>query len=250
MTPASQLREKWAADRPVLATFLTGPDAWAAELMTHAGYEVLVIDIQHGLASFTEALAMMRVIAAGGAAPMARVTWNDPAEMMKLLDAGAAGIICPMINDRAGADAFVSACRYPPVGFRSYGPVRLRLHHPDDFERPLTFAMIETAQAMENLDAIAATPGLDGLFIGPYDLTLSMGFEKMADFSDQRVLDLLLSILEACRRYGIVGGLYTSRLEDALWARRAGFGLVSNADETTLLKEAAKRRVDSFWNDL
>ena len=176
---ANRLRELWNAGKPVINGWCSMPGAFSAELMASMGWDALTIDTQHGVIGYAEMLAMLQAISTTAATPLVRVSWNQPGEIMRALDAGAYGVICPMINDAAECAAFVQACRYPPEGFRSFGPTRAVVYGGADYfaaanREMLTFAMIETAAGLANVEAIVATPGLDGVYIGPADLSLAI----------------------------------------------------------------------------
>ena len=145
--------------------------------------------MQHGLIDYNNALPMMQTISSTNVVPLARVNWNEPGQIMKILDAGCYGIICPMINNRKEAEKFVQACMYPPDGFRSFGPMRGFLYGGSDYpkyanEEVLKFAMIETKEALDKLDEIMTTPGLSGVYIGPADLSIALGEEPGFDKSE------------------------------------------------------------------
>ncbi len=154
--------------RLIVNGWLSIGSSYVAELAAHQGYDSLTIDMQHGMVGFEACVGMCQAIATTGAIPMARPSENSPAEIMRLLDAGSYGIICPMISTAADAVRLVEACRYPPAGRRSFGPARGLLYGGLDYftaanTEILVFAMIETVAALDNLDAILATPGLDGI---------------------------------------------------------------------------------------
>jgi len=145
----NRLRHLWTDGKTAVNAWLTIPSAWTAEVMAHAGFDAVTIDMQHGLIDYQTSLAMLQSISATGVVPLVRVPWNDPAAIMRALDAGACGIICPMINNRKEAEAFDGACRYAPGGYRSYGPTRAVLGAGKDYvaranDEVLAFAMIET----------------------------------------------------------------------------------------------------------
>ncbi len=228
----NRLRALWAAGKPVVGGWLTIPNAFTAELMAGMGWDALTIDTQHGLIGYAEMLAMLQAISTTDVVPLVRVSWNQPGEIMKALDAGALGIICPMINDAAECAAFVQACRYPPDGFRSYGPTRAGVvngpdYYPDANREILALAMIETAGGMANLDAITATPGLDGIYIGPGDLSLSHGGQPRQDSDDPALLARFDLILAACRRAGIRACVHTASAGYAQQMIERGFDLVT-----------------------
>ncbi len=176
---ANRIRQLWAADQPVLNGWLSFACPFTAEVMAAQGYDSLTIDMQHGMVDFMTSLGMMQAMSASGVVPMARVAWLDPVEIMRILDAGAYGIICPMIETREDAERLVSYVRYPPTGVRSFGPSRAVFSAGTDYgeradEEVLCFAMIETRKGFDNMEEIASTPGLDGLYIGPADLALAL----------------------------------------------------------------------------
>ena len=186
----NKAKEIIKAGKAVINGWLQIPSTVSAETMAQQGWDTLTIDMQHGLVDYTNAMPMMQVISATEIVPMARVNWNEPGQIMKILDAGCYGIICPMVSNRNEAERFVQACRYPPDGYRSFGPMRGLIYGGADYadhanNEILKMAMIETKEALENLDAIMSTPGLDGIYIGPADLSLAIGekpgFDKGED---------------------------------------------------------------------
>ncbi|MDB5044501.1 MAG: 2,4-dihydroxyhept-2-ene,7-dioic acid aldolase, partial [Deinococcus sp.] len=175
----SSLHARLSAGETVLNGWLHLPGGVSAEVMGRAGYGALTIDLQHGLIGDGGLVPTLQAIAATPAAPLVRVPWLHPPDLMRALDAGAVGVICPMIDTAEQARALVHACRYAPSGGRSYGPTRARLIYGDRYpgradEQTLVFAMIETAQALRNLSSILDTPGLSGVYVGPADLSLSL----------------------------------------------------------------------------
>ena len=215
----NQLRTIWAEGRTAVNGWLHIPSAWSAEIMAHAGWDSLTVDLQHGLADYESAVAMFQAIASTNVTPLARATWNDPAQIMRLLDAGAYGIICPMINSRAEAEAFVGACRYPPLGFRSLGPTRARVYAGADYaehanDTIIALAMVETQKALDNLEAILTTPGLDGVFVGPNDLRLSLTGKTGEDLNDPILLDGLERIVNVTQENGRVAGIWVPDVDN------------------------------------
>ena len=163
---------------------------------------------------------------------------------MRALDLGVRGVICPMIGSRAEAEAFVAACRYPPVGTRSYGPIHAAFGRGLEQTKAaedaiLLFAMIETADGLAHLDEIASTPGLDGLFVGPADLSLGMGLDTFADFTDPALLAALDSIVAAAGQHGLTPGIHAPSPTNAAAMAGRGFRFVSCAVDEDLLRGAA-----------
>lgn len=209
------MRRLWQEDRPALGGWLSLPSAFTAEVMAHQGLDWLCIDMQHGLIDYETALAMLQAISTTTSTPIVRVPWNDQAIIMKMLDAGAYGVIVPMVNSRADAEAAVAACRYPPQGIRSFGPVRAVYYAGLDYfayanREVCCIPQIETATAVENLDEILSVPGVDAVYIGPMDLSISLGLPPQMDGEAPAYVEARQRVLEACRRHNVVAGINSS----------------------------------------
>ena len=175
----NKIRSIWQEGGAALNGWLHIPSSWSAEVMAHQGWDSLVVDLQHGMMGYQTALTMLQAISTTDTVPLARVTWNDPTQIMRMLDMGAYGVICPMINTRAEAEAFVGACRYHPIGYRSLGPTRASVYAGEGYgqqanETILAIAMIETEEALNNIEEIVSVPSLDAIYIGPGDLSLTL----------------------------------------------------------------------------
>jgi len=224
------------------------PSSASAESMARCGWDSLVVDLQHGLVDYTDAVPMLQAISQTDATPMARVPWNMPDIIMKLLDAGAYGIVCPMINTRAECEEFVANCRYAPQGRRSFGPIRAVMYGGADYwkyanETILTFAMIETQQALDNLDSILQTPGLDAIYVGPADLGLSLGYQPMGDPTEPKVMDAIKFIIAAAKKHKIPAGIHCFA---PAWAKEMiglGYQLVTLGSDNSLMQVAARAAV-------
>jgi 4-hydroxy-2-oxoheptanedioate aldolase len=249
-------REIWAEGRAVLNGWLSVGSPFTAEIMAAQGYDALAVDVQHGALDYGAALPMFQAMRASGVFPMARAPWRDPGAVMKLLDAGALGIICPMVNSAAEAAEFASFLRYPPRGDRSFGPTRVGVAHGlaayarDANDLVLGLAMIETAEGFAARDAIAATPGIDGLYIGPADLALGLGQGRLPPGSDRdepEMVAAIRAIAAAAHRHGKRACLHCG---DADYAARAvadwGFDLVTVSGDARLLAQAASASVARF----
>src|SRR5690606_18279621 len=174
LTALTSLKSRWRSGTTTTNAWLAIPDALPAEIAARSGVDSLCIDMQHGLVDQAAAVRILQATTGTGVPVLVRVPWNEPGVIMRSLDSGAAGVIVPMVNSREDAEAAVAACRYPPAGIRSYGPARPALTEGPGYfaaanDAALVFAMIETRRALDELDAIAATEGLDGLYIGPAD---------------------------------------------------------------------------------
>ena len=248
---ANRLKELWASGKPAINGWCSMPGGFSAELMASMGWDAVTVDTQHGLIGYSEMLAMLQAISTTPATPLVRVSWNQPGEIMRALDAGAYGIICPMINDAAECAAFVQACRYPPDGFRSSGPTRAIVYGGPDYHEKangeiLAIAMIETAQGLANVEAIVATPGLDGIYIGPSDLSLSIGGPPGQDSDAPALMAAFDRILAACKAAGVGIGVHTNSMAYSQKMIERGFDLVTVGNDTRYLgagrREASEMR--------
>ena len=220
------------------------PGSIGAEIFAGAGVDYVCVDQQHGVIDYDSMVPMFQAIRAEGTAPITRVLSNDPFLIMKALDAGAWGVIVPLVGSAEDAARAVSACRYPPRGMRSYGPVRaagvVGSGDPEDLGgEVLCLVMVETREGLEKVEQIAATPGLDGIYIGPSDLALSLGLPPTLDIRVDEHAEAVRRIREACHKHGIAAGIHCA---SGKWARRhvdAGFDMVTVATDAALLKAAA-----------
>ena len=244
----NRLKQIFAAKQTAIGGWCAIPDSYAAEVMAHCGYDTVVVDLQHGPLYLDAAVPMLQAISTTDAVPMARCSANNFFEINKLLDAGAYGIICPMIDTASDARAFVSACRYPPQGTRSFGPTRGFLYGGPDYyahanETLLAWAMIETPKGMENLDAICAVDGLDGVFVGPSDLSLALGVSPSPNWRKPPLSEALAKILAAAHAAGKLAGIFCVSAEFAVEMKAMGFDFVVHANDAAILREAAQRGV-------
>ena len=224
------------------------PDSYAAELYAHQGWDSVTIDLQHGPIDFQAALPMLQAISTTNAVPLCRVPWNDAGIIMKLLDAGSYGLICPMINTKEEAERFVSFGRYPPMGSRSMGPNRAVLYGGADYaqhanEEIILLAMIETRAGLANLDAILSVKGIDGVYVGPSDLSLAMGKPPTLDPSDKEVVDAIIQIAKATRAKGLIAGVHTDSPATAKKRFEQGYNFCTLLNDARTLAMAAQNMV-------
>jgi 4-hydroxy-2-oxoheptanedioate aldolase len=245
---ANPLRAAWSEGRTAFGLWMTVPGSIGAEIFAKVGADYVCVDQQHGVIGYDSMVPMFQAIRAEGTAPITRVLSNDPFLIMKALDAGAWGVIVPLINSAEDAARAVSACRYPPQGTRSYGPVRaagvIGSRDPKELGgEVLCLVMVETREALERVDEITATPGLDGIYIGPSDLALSLGLAPSLDVQEGEHAEAIRRIREACHRNGIAAGIHAASGE---WARshaEAGFDMVTVTTDASLLRAAALREM-------
>jgi 4-hydroxy-2-oxoheptanedioate aldolase len=250
----NKLKVLFGHGKPALNGWLSIASGFTAEIMASQGYDSITVDLQHGALDYSAALPMLQAMRASDVVPMARVPWLDAGAIMKMLDAGALGIICPMINSREEAERLVSYMRYPPGGTRSFGPTRANFsagpgYGPEADEEILSFAMIETAEGMRNLDAICSTPGLDGVYIGPADLTLGLTGRRYRtgfDREEPEMVEAIQAVAKAAREAGIRAALHTGTPDYAAKAIGWGFDLVTVSNDVRLLAAAAEASVARF----
>ena len=236
----NRLRTQWQADRAVVNGWLAIANPFSAEVMAHQGWDSLTIDLQHGVVDYPAMVTMLQAISTTPTVPIVRVPWLEPGILMKTLDAGAYGVICPMVNSREDAQKFVAWTSYAPKGTRSFGPVRATLYGGADYpERAndtiVRFAMIETAQALDHLDAILSVEGLDAVYIGPSDLSLSLGCKPVFDDVDPKAAQAIDHILERARAHGLQAGIHNGRPDVALARVAKGFRFVTVSSDARLL---------------
>lgn len=247
---SNHVKEMCQSQQAAVNAWLTIASPYAAEVMGHQGFEAVTVDMQHGMIGFEQAVGMFQALSATPALPLARVSRNDPALIMQMLDAGAYGIICPMISSAEEAQSFVSACRYPPLGTRSFGPARGLLYGgPDYFQRAnheiLTLAMIETRAGLDALEAILAVAGLDGIFVGPNDLSLALGKAPKSEPDDREVRDAIAHICARTLVHGKLPGIFCSDGDAAAQRIAEGFLLVTPGTDVALLSRAARHATDA-----
>lgn len=247
----NKIKSIWAENKTAVNGWLNIPSSWSAEMMAHQGYDSLVVDMQHGMMSYETAVTMIQAINTTHVVPLARPSWNEPGQIGRLLDAGAMGIVCPMINHREDCEKFVAACRYFPDGYRSLGPTRPRVSVGPDYSKHanreiITMAMIETAAAVEQAEEIISVPGLDAVYIGPGDLSLTMGLSQRVDNTDPIYLEALDHIAALCQKHGVVAGLHTASSAYARQMHQKGFQFVTLWTDSAILGAKAKEMVSTF----
>ena len=239
------LREAHAAGNPTFGGWLSIPSGPSAEVMAHAGFDWLCVDMQHGLIEYQTMVTMLQAISTTDTVPIVRVPWNEPGIIMKSLDAGAYAVIIPMVNTRAEAEAAAGACHYAPRGYRSYGPIRANIYGGRDYyqhadDTILCIAMVETAQALDNLDDILSTPGVDACYVGPADLSISLGLPPRQDHEGGPFTEALERIVAGCKKHGVVPGVHAGTPAIALKRIGQGFRFLEVcADGDAMARSAA-----------
>ncbi len=249
---STRLRQCWQAGGAAVGGWSVSADPLVAELVAAADLDVVCVDAQHGyadVATLPPVLSAMRVV---GRMPLVRVRWNDPGQIMRALDAGASGVVVPMIDTADDAFAAAQACRFPPHGIRSWGPLwsaRPILQPTEADQQALCVLMVETADAVANLDAIMATPGVDALYIGPNDLALSCGFGRATYRTDPAVAELLSSIIERAHAVDLPVGLHCSDVAMAADWRDRGADWLTALTDVDILAAGLTAAVGALRND-
>ena len=246
---ANKLKASWQSGKATVNGWLAIPSGFAAETMAQGGFESLTVDLQHGVQDYHSMVACFQAIQSHPVLPMVRVPWNEPGIVGKVLDAGAYGVICPMINTPEEAEALVSYMRYPPAGKRSNGPIRAAIYgEAGTYQRTanddiLCMPMIETQQAIDNLDRILDVPGIDAVYIGPSDLSFSRGGVPALDQEGNEAIDTYQQILEATKKRGQYAGIHTAKPAYAARMLKMGFSMVTLSNDCGIMLTAAKAAV-------
>ncbi|MSO55086.1 MAG: 2,4-dihydroxyhept-2-ene-1,7-dioic acid aldolase [Rhodospirillales bacterium] len=244
----NKLKKIWKSGGTVYCGWLIGDSSYSAEIIANENFDAVVVDMQHGLFGFKEAVEMLQAISTKAPVPLARTQWNEPSPIMRLLDAGAWGIVCPLISTADECEQFIRATRYPPEGERSFGPMRAMLYGGEDYYKKandtiVTIAMIETAEALDNLDGIMSIKGLDAIFIGPSDLSIALGHEPSLDPKHKEVLAQIERIRKVAVAHGVVPGIHCADGKVARKWRSQGFRFLPLAADSYYLSAGAKAMV-------
>ena len=247
----NKIKQMWQEGKSATLGWLSISHSFSAEMMARQGFDALCIDMQHGTGELNNVLPMLQAVSQTDTVPIVRVAWNDPAAIMKALDLGAYGIIVPLINNAEEAAAAVAACRYPPDGIRSSGPVRAMHYGGGNYfdyanDEIIVMAMIETKEGIENLDAICATPGLDAVYIGPADLSYALGLPPQPDNTEPIHLETCNNILESAHKLGIKAVMHCASADFAAGAVERGFDMVMLTSDLHSMIAGAKAQLDTF----
>ena len=243
------VQERLRAGKPVINAWLSIPSSYSAEGMGHAGFHSVTVDMQHGMIGFSDALHMLQALSSTPAVPFVRVRQMDPTAVMQALDAGAYGVICPMVSTPAQTQELVAACRYMPQGNRSFGPARGLLYggpsyveHANATVMPIP--MIETPEAVQNIDAILAVEGIELIYIGPNDMALT--HDGRVTGPRPRAEAAIAHVLARARAVGIAAGIFCADAAEAQRRLDQGFALVTPGNDMGMLQRAAVAAVTAL----
>jgi len=243
----TSLRDQWAAGETTLGIWASIASSHSAEVLGRCDAGYVCIDMQHGLVGYDGAWSMVQGIVLGGGNPIARVPWNEPGIIGKMLDAGCNAIIVPMVNSVAEAEAAVAGCRYPPNGARSFGPIaaapRTSNYWATVNDQTAVIPMVETVQALAAVDDIVAVPGVDAIYVGPADLSISLGLPPGNNDDAPEFVEALETIVAACNNAGVVAGIHSS---GSLAPRRLemGFRMITVASDSIAMASGVKAEMD------
>ncbi|MEM7079949.1 MAG: aldolase/citrate lyase family protein [Pseudomonadota bacterium] len=234
----------WRRGEQTIGCWLSLGCVHSAEMMANAGFDWICVDMQHGILDYTDLTRMLPAISTTDTIPIVRVPWNEPYEIMKALDIGAYGVIVPMVNNRTEAEQAVAACRYPPDGMRSFGPIRAALYGGQGYateanEHVAVIAMIETPDGIENVEEIVTTPGLDAVYIGPADLALAMGLPVSGDQPQEEHLEMVKHIRDVCRKHNVAIGIHTGSLKYTQKYLELGMNFVTLGSDSGFMARGA-----------
>ena len=242
----NKLRSIWQGGGTAVNGWLVIANSFSAETMAQQGWDSLTVDLQHGMVDYQSMIPMLQAISTTETVPIVRVPWLEPGILMKVLDAGAYAVICPMVNTREDAQRLVAYTHYAPQGTRSFGPVRATLYGGADYFQHanrtiVTFAMIETAQSLDNLDAILSVEGLDAVYIGPSDLSISLGCKPSFDELEPKAEQAVAHILARAQHHRVTAAIHNGTPESALRRIQQGFQLVTISSDARLMAAGAQQ---------
>ena len=243
----------WNNNKAVINGWLSIPNSFTAEAMSKMGWDTLTIDMQHGQNDYSTSITMLQSISQNSTIPFARVPWNEPGIIMKMLDAGVLGIIAPMINNKQECEKFVSYCRYPPLGERSFGPMRAQLVYGSDYfknanSQVITLAMIETKEAIENLDEILSVENLNGVYVGPSDMSIAYGLPPKFDVKEDPIYSNIKLVVKKAKKYGKIAGIHNGTTNYAKEMIALGYQFVTVSSDFRAMSSYAKNIIDEMKN--
>ena len=246
---ANKVKQLWASGKAVVNAWLAIPSGFSAEVIAKCGFDSVTVDIQHGVQDYQSMVQCFQAMGAHPVTPLVRVPWNEPGIIGKVLDGGAMGIVCPMVNSREEAEALVRYSKYPPMGARSNGPIRAAMYgeasnyQSTANDETLAIAMIETQHAVEHLDEILDVKGLAGVYVGPADMAFTYGKTPKLDHEDEMFFEIYRKIVAGCAKRGLYAGIHCGSGAYAARMFRMGFRLATIMNDSNLMAEAARHHI-------
>ena len=246
---ANALKARLKSGRAAINAWLAIPSGFSAEVMAQCGWDSVTVDLQHGVQDYLSMVQCFQAMQAHPVTPLVRVPWNEPGIIGKVLDGGAMGVVCPMVNTREDAEKLVSYAKYPPAGKRSNGPIRAAMYGEASTyqatanDECMVIPMIETGEALENLDAILDVPGIDMIYVGPSDLGFSLGMAPLMDREEPKILEIYERLIRETSRRGIIAGVHNATPAYAARMIGMGFRFVTISNDSGLMARAAREAV-------
>jgi 4-hydroxy-2-oxoheptanedioate aldolase len=251
----NNVKKVWASGKAVVNAWLAIPSGFSAEVIAQCGFDSVTVDMQHGVQDYLSMVQCFQAMNGHPVTPMVRVPWNEPGIIGKVLDGGAYGVICPMINTKEEAKNLVQYAKYPPKGTRSNGPIRSGMYgsagsyQQTANDEIVLLPMMETRTAVENMESILDVEGIDGVYIGPSDLGFSYGLVPKLDRDEPEILKIYEKIVKECGKRGLNPGIHCSGADGAVRAINMGFKLVTLSNESGLMMTYAKMQVNQTRKD-
>jgi 4-hydroxy-2-oxoheptanedioate aldolase len=252
---ANNVKKVWASGKAVVNAWLAIPSGFSAEVIAQCGFDSVTVDMQHGVQDYQSMVQCFQAMQAHPVTPMVRVPWNEPGMIGKVLDGGAYGVICPMINTKQEAENFISYCKYPPRGTRSNGPIRSGMYgsagtyQETANAETLCIPMMETKTAVENMESILDVEGIAAVYVGPSDLGFSYGLVPKLDREEPEIMKIYEKLVKECGKRGIYPGIHCSGAVGAAKAINMGFKLVTLSNESGLMATYARMQVAQTRKD-
>jgi len=250
----NRVKELWREGKAAIGVWMVLGSPITAEIIANLGYDWIVIDTEHGSIDIGTTQSIIQAVLYTSTVPIVRVSWNDPALIKRALDAGAYGVVVPMVNSREEAIRAVQAARYPPLGIRSYGGPRARLYGGVDYfehanEEIAVIVQIEHIDAVNRVDDILSVEGVDAFFIGPTDLAISMGLKPGLDQTDPRHVDAVAKVIAAGKKYGVPGGIHVGSAEAVNERIAQGFQFIGLSSDEGFVRSAASAALNKVVQD-
>lgn len=238
------LLDAWTRGEATLGVWCSIASSFTAEEASSLDFDYACVDLQHGVVDYSAMVPMLQAIGLHGTVPVVRVSWPEPWLIMQVLDAGALGVVVPLIETAEQATRAVAACRYPPAGNRSFGPTRAAIAHstadPTELSRVACVLMVETERGVANLEEIAGVPGVDAIYIGPSDLALALGLPPRPNGPLDEHEAMIEHIRTTCERHGVVAGIHCASGSVARTRVEQGFSMVTVGSDAALLVAALR----------
>jgi len=249
----NKILDLWQNNRPCINGWLSIPNSFTAEAMSKMGWDSITIDLQHGQNDYNSSISMLQALSVSDSVPLVRVPWCEPGIIMKMLDLGVLGIIAPMINTKKECENFVSYCNYPPKGQRSFGPMRAQLIYGSNYyenanSQIISLAMIETKEAVNNIDEILSVPNLTGVYIGPADMSSSYGLKPQFDAKDDVVYSNIKMIAQKAKENKKIAGIHNGTVKYAKEMIGLGYQFVTVSSDFRSMSTYAQDIVNEMKN--